>query len=41
MIFLSRYLSKAKEKIKREKAEINIDGIKVNNEKMLYISYLQ
>tara|TARA_B100002052_G_scaffold204885_1_gene187178 strand:- start:101 stop:277 length:177 start_codon:yes stop_codon:yes gene_type:complete len=33
VIFLSKYFSKAKEKRNREKTEINIEGIIVNNEK--------
>ena len=33
MIFLSKYFSTAKENKKREKADISIDGISVNNEK--------
>ena len=33
VIFLSKYLSTANEKRKREKAEISIEGIRVNNEK--------
>ena len=33
VIFLSKYFSTANEKRKREKAEISIDGIRVNNEK--------
>ena len=33
VIFLSKYFSTANEKRKREKAEISIEGIRVNNEK--------
>ena len=33
VIFLSKYFSTAKENRKREKADISIDGISVNNEK--------
>ena len=33
VIFLSKYFSTAKENKKREKADISIDGISVNNEK--------
>tara|TARA_Y100000590_G_scaffold164875_1_gene188809 strand:- start:1138 stop:1521 length:384 start_codon:yes stop_codon:yes gene_type:complete len=33
VILLSKYFSKANENKKREKIEINIEGIKVNNEK--------
>ena len=33
VIFLSKYFSTAKENRKREKADISIDGIRVNNEK--------
>ena len=33
MIFLSKYFSTAKENRKREKADISIEGIRVNNEK--------
>ena len=33
VIFLSKYLSKAKENIKSEKTDIRIEGIKVNKEK--------
>ena len=37
MTFLSKYFSRAKEKRNKEKIEIKIDGIKVNNEK--YVMY--
>ena len=33
VIFLSKYFSRAKENKKSEKADIRIDGIRVNNEK--------
>ena len=33
VIFLSKYFSTAKENRKREKADISIEGIRVNNEK--------
>jgi hypothetical protein len=35
---LSKYFSKAKEKRNKEKTDINIEGINVNNEK--YVIYL-
>ena len=35
VIFWSKYLSKAKEKINKEKIEIKIEGMSVNNEKKI------
>ena len=40
MIFLSKYFSKAKENKNKERTEINIDGINVNNEKKVMYDHL-